>query len=243
MDRRSKDWRWSSQIASQIRASLTGADPLDNAKAAYKRAERCGICGPSEDQHPLRGHVVRVVDAMLLEGASYRDVLASIEPLVADLPEDGRPSYWQLRNHARRHLEADARIVRAIVEAEAVEGGVDLECHETPLVTPQAVFRITQQRFFEALVRRELQPTVREGLQASRFLDVAETEDLRRRLVQAEANISLLLSVLREIASSEQIEIVYKRIGYEQALPDGWKSGELTSRTHTDGSRDGCISR
>ena len=58
-------------------------------------------------------------------------------------PEDERPNYAAVRNHARRHLKRDDAFARAVLERHAADAGVDIETDGGSILTPAGMMALT----------------------------------------------------------------------------------------------------
>jgi hypothetical protein len=135
MDRRTRDSKLvGNAVAAALREDLERGARLTALE--YFRAERCRICGPDERDRP-NSTVVRItIDRELMSNATYKAALDAIEPFVAEWPPDQRPTYTAVRNHAKRHLRRDQALVRQLMEAHALDAGVDVEQGEGSISYP-----------------------------------------------------------------------------------------------------------
>jgi hypothetical protein len=197
MDRRTRD----SKLVGKAVASALREDLERNARlmaSEYFRAERCRICGLDGRDWPNSALVQVIIDRELMSNATYRAALDAIEPFVAEWPPDQRPTYTAVRNHAKRHLKRDQALVRQLMEAHALDAGVDVEQGEGSIFTPGGVLALIAQKGYEQVRDGEAAPTIGETIAASRALNAAETERLREELDEERRRVRLLITVLQE---------------------------------------------
>ncbi|HET6791805.1 MAG TPA: hypothetical protein VFI35_09510 [Actinomycetota bacterium] len=199
MDRRTRDSKLvGNTVASALREDLELKARLTAWE--YFRAERCRICGLDERDWPNSTLVRLIIDRELMRNATYKAALDAIEPFVAQWPPDQRPTYTAVRNHAKRHLKRDQALVRQLMEAHAVDAGVDVEQGEGSILTPEGVLALIAQKGYEQVRDGEAAPTIGETIAASRALNAAETERLRDELDEERQRVRVLITVLEEIS-------------------------------------------
>jgi hypothetical protein len=197
MDRRRRDSKLvGNAVASALREDLELKARLTAWQ--YFRAERCRICGLDGRDWPNSSLVRITIDRELMSNATYKGALDAIEPFVAEWPPDQRPTYTAVRNHAKRHLKSDEAHVRRLMEAYAVDAGVDVEEGEGSILTPGGVLALIAQKGYEQVRDGEAVPTIGETIAASRALNAAETERLRDELDEERRRVRVLITVLEE---------------------------------------------
>jgi len=197
MDRRTRDTKLVGKaVAGALRDDLERGSRVKALE--YFRAERCRICGLDGRDWPNSTLVQVIIDRELLGNATYKEALDAIEPFVAQWPSDQRPTYTAVRNHAKRHLKSDEAHVRRLMEAHAVDAGVDVEEGEGSILTPGGVLALIAQKGYEQVRDGEAVPTISETIAASRALNAAETERLQEELDEERRRVRVLITVLEE---------------------------------------------
>lgn len=197
MDRRTRDSKLvGNAVADALREDLERGARLKALE--YFRAERCRICGLDGRDWPNSTVVQVIIDRELMGNAPYKAALDAIEPFVAEWPPDQRPTYTAVRNHAKRHLKRDQALVRRLMEAHAVDAGVDVEQGEGSILTPGGVLALISQKGYEQVRDGEAVPTIAETIAAARALNAAESERLREELDEERRRGRLLITVLQE---------------------------------------------
>jgi hypothetical protein len=167
---------------------------------AYIKAERCRICGIDDRDLPNTTQVRRVIDRELMNGATYRAAVEAAEPFVAEWPLDQRPTYAAVRNHSKRHLDRDQTIIRQLMEAHALNAGIDIEEGEGPILTAGGVLAVIAQRGYEEVRDGHATPTVGETIAASRAMVTIEKEMLAAALEEERRKARRLMAALQELA-------------------------------------------
>jgi hypothetical protein len=88
--------------------------------------------------------------------------------------------------------------VRQLMEAHALDAGVDVEQGEGSIIAPGGVLALIAQKGYEQVRDGEAAPTIAETIAASRALNATETERLREELDEARRRVRLLITVLQE---------------------------------------------
>lgn len=118
-------------------------------------------------------------------------------------PPKRRLSYYSIRNHQRRHLPVDEVVVREIIERRAAERRLEIAVGRGPLLTNAAVFELVRMKGFEAIVRENVTPSVRETLEAARMLEELDQES-GRELADLRLTLDVIIAVSRQHVSPEQ---------------------------------------
>ncbi|HET9724333.1 MAG TPA: hypothetical protein VFR44_10910, partial [Actinomycetota bacterium] len=195
MDRRTRE----SKLIRKSGLGMREAD-AEQAIVEYRRADRCRICGVGVSDR-MNAKTVRItIDEALMSGATYKAALAAVEPFVAEWPPEERPTYAAIRNHAKRHLNSDEALIRALMEAHAIGAGVDVEDGAGSIVTPGGIFALVAQKGYEQLRDGDAVPTVGETIQASRALTAMEVDQLRYELKRERLMVRSLVTLVKEVA-------------------------------------------
>lgn len=90
--------------------------------------------------------------------------------------------------------------MRRLMEAHALDAGVDVEQGEGSILTPGGVLALVAQKGYEQVRDGEAVPTIGETIAASRALNAAEIERLREALDEERRRGRLLITILQEAA-------------------------------------------
>lgn len=188
-------------------AALSSAVPPEDGPEGYDPEPRCAVCGGTAKRLP-RAHAVRdLTDGLLAQGLEYAAVERLLRPHVEDWPEESRPSYQSIRRHARRHLQWDRKLVRQIVERRSKGSGTG------PWVSAAMLAEAIQNLGFMAIARGDLQPTVKEALQASQFLREIEREESEGQSnAHMLAELNVIMNTLRDLMTPEQFAELKRRL-------------------------------
>lgn len=180
MDRRTRDSKLvGNALADALKSDLTRA--AQDKALEYVRAERCRICGLEQRDLSNAIDVRIIIDRELMNNATCKTALGAVEHLVAQWPVEQRPSYTAVRNHAKRHLKRDEAIVRQLMEAYAVDDGIDVEKGEGSILTTRGVLALILQKGYEEVRDGGAAPTIGETIAASRAINAIERERLLGR--------------------------------------------------------------
>lgn len=167
MDRRTRESKMvGNAVADALKQGLDHAAELKVLE--YIRAQRCRICGLEERDWPNAIDVQRIIDRELMNSATCRSALEAVEPLVAEWPPDQRPTYAAVRNHSKNHLKRDQALVRQLMEAHALDAGIDVEQGEGSILTAGGVLALILQKGYEQVRDGRATPTIGETIAASR---------------------------------------------------------------------------
>jgi hypothetical protein len=200
MDRRTHDSKMIGKTVSAIMREGFGDDPQAAARE-YARAERCRICGPDNLVLPNARDVRKLIDRELLNNATYKAAVEAVEYLVGKWPDDQRPTYAAVRNHAKRHLKRDEAIVRTLMETHAHEDGIDVEHGEGTILSAGGVLAVIAQKGFQEIRDGRAVPTVAETIAASRAMNTIERERLLEERDEARREARLVKTILQDVAS------------------------------------------
>lgn len=200
--------------------------PGIQARMRYIAADRCRICRGGRSDLPHAVEVRLIVDEALMRNSTYEGAAVAAQHLVMEWPEDERPNYAAVRNHARRHLKRDDAFARAILEKHAADAGVDIETDGGSILTPSGMMALTMEKTYEGLQDGSLRPTLAEGLKAGAALEAAQSQRLRSQLDEAQQRIRLLSSVVQ----SEPEALTALKDEEDYGATDGAASPPLPAR-------------
>jgi hypothetical protein len=213
MDRRKRTWKNLAEAAlvapTQPAAHSDDVEFVDEIEFNYRKEGRCKVCSAGAARGGLTNgdSVRRRVDALLVQGRTYRDILDEVTPLMVEWPPKRRLSYYSIRNHQRRHLPVDQVVVREIIERRAAERRLQIAVGRGPLLTNAAVFELIRMKGFEAIVRENVTPSVRETLEATRMLEELD-EESGRELADLRLILDAVIKLTRQHVSPEQVAAI-----------------------------------
>lgn len=172
----------------------------DSTELVYTRAERCRICNLVRSDLPNAADVLIIIDRELANNSTCKAAVEAVEALVSEWPSEQRPTYAAVRNHANRHLKRDIVMARRLMEAHALQGGIDVETGDGSILNPGGLLALIMQKGSEQVRDGRVTPTVSEAIAASRAMTAIETDRLKARLDEALTTIRALVDVLKEVA-------------------------------------------
>ncbi len=237
MDRRKRAWRelTAGDGGDAPGKSRPAAEVIDGEVFPYKDEPRCRVCGSTSGATSLtNAEKVRVmIDELLVAGATYKRILATIEPFVEDWPANRRPGYHSIRRHQLRHLPVDDAAVREIVERRAREQGLRIVVGDGPIITRAAVLELVRDRGLAALLSGETKPTMAETLHAAEVLEEIDRE------AGSQVTVGELAGQVRtfvEVVRSRVPEQIWTEI--VQAVGEQATAGALPGPTDQEGQDD-----
>lgn len=163
---------------------------------------RCKVCN-----HPARF----TIEEKLLLGNSYPKIARWVSDVRATKPSGEQVDWPELearniKNHyVQGHCPLDAEMMRAFTERRAEELGEDLEESMTTFTDHIVVQKAILSKGYEALVKGEIQPDVKDTLAASKLLADREREIAGQASVEEWQDfMQLYFSVVRQVVAPEQ---------------------------------------
>jgi hypothetical protein len=141
----------------------------------YKVESRCRVCSAPDQDVPNGSGVRNLIDELLMVPRSYSAISRLIDPLMDLWPEDVRISKESVMRHAKRHLGWEDAAVRQIAERRARNSGKVGEVVGR-MLTAATVYEVIQQRGFDQVLSGDLNPTVKDMLNATAALRELEQE-------------------------------------------------------------------
>jgi hypothetical protein len=184
------------------------SEKIDGELYLYKSSPQCKICTTSDD-------LKNIIDSLLLFPKSYKEVLQAIEPIQDKLGIDGseRINYENIRNHQKRHLPFEKRMVREIVEKRAAEKNRSILDAGDRLLTAEAFYEIIVAKGFEGIAQGYDKPTLTQTMYAMDMLTKLEKEakdDYRpEELVN---QLDMILIAIREVLPADMKETLFNKI-------------------------------
>lgn len=206
MDRRTREFTELVKMTPTTQDLLS--EEIDGELYLYKSSPQCKICTTSDD-------LKNIIDSLLLFPKSYKEVLQAIEPIQDKLGIDGseRINYENIRNHQKRHLPFEKRMVREIVEKRAAEKNRSILDAGDRLLTAEAFYEIIVAKGFEGIAQGYDKPTLTQTMYAMDMLTKLEKEakdDYRpEELVN---QLDMILIAIREVLPADMKETLFNKI-------------------------------
>ncbi len=181
-------------------------EEIDGVVYASPKERRCHVCMAGERELPNAARMARLIDLLLVRGATYKAITRAVAPLMESWPADDRISYWSIRNHQRRHLGLDEMVVREIIERRAKEQKRRILDGSVPLLTSGAVLDIIVQRGLDRILS---------GYELPRTSDVLRATEMLMKLEQDAASrweAEDLFEIIAELLPKELWEEVMRRL-------------------------------
>lgn len=145
----------SSSSLSPARASSVVTYRIGGREYPLKSVANCKVC-----KSPHRF----TVEQQILRGNTYRSISEGL-PTDADLSVGNIGKHFQ-----NKHMPLQVEPIRRLVENRARQVGKSIEDSEDNLVDGVVLAEAVVQRVFEAIVEGEIEPSVRDGLRATKML-------------------------------------------------------------------------
>lgn len=185
----------------------------------YNRQVQCRICGSPSRGLPNAENVEEVVNTLLIRNKTVRSIMETIEPVVAEWPEEWRPTRNSIQNHKDRHFNFRLSAAREIMERHAREQMANFEEAKGTIITAAGVLELILESGTEAIMTGDVIPDVKETMAAAMKL-----EDFKQSGVVSNAElISELDNIIKAVqkhVSPEQMERIHQELSEEpEALP------------------------
>jgi len=206
IDRRTQEGKRLSNIAPTTAELLS--EEIDGEVYSYRLVPQCRVCKAPES-------IRNLVDTLLLQPQSYRQVLKYIRPLEEKLGVEEKEliSYDSIRNHQKNHLPMDKIIIRETVERRAREKNKSILEGVDRLLTPEAIYEVIAQKGWEDIVAGRVRPTLNQTMFAVKQLQ--ELDDKINSHFRPEALISQLnaiIQAMRDVLPEEWLNKVLDKI-------------------------------
>lgn len=177
---------------------------------------RCKVCN-----HPARF----AIEEKILLGNSYPKIARWVSDVRTQQPT-GEIVDWpelearNIKNHyVQGHCPLDAEMMRAFTERRAEELGEDLENSMTTFTDHIVVQKAILAKGYEALVKGEIQPDVKDTLAASKLLADREREIAEHATVeQWQEFMVIYFQAVRNVVSADQWNEIVKSIQHHPAM-------------------------
>ena len=146
---------------------------------------------------------------------SYKEVLQAIEPIQDKLGIEGkeRINYENIRNHQKRHLPFEKRMVREIIEKRAREKNRSILDAGERLLTAEAFYEIIVAKGFEGIALGYDKPTLTQTMHAMDMLSKLEKEGKDDYRPEDLLNqLDLILTAIREVVPPAMREEIFNKI-------------------------------
>jgi len=206
MDRRTREYQELVKMTPTTEELLS--EEIDGELYLYKSSPNCKICTTSDD-------LKNIIDSLLLFPKTYKEVLQAIEPIQDKLGivGDERINYANIRNHQKRHLPFEKRLVREIVEKRAREKNRSILNTGERLLTAEAFYEVIVAKGWEGIAQGYEKPTLTQTMAAMDMLQKLEKEandDYRpEELIN---QLDMILMAIREVLPPDMKEALFLKI-------------------------------
>ncbi len=153
-----------------------------------------------------------LIDELLTVPKTYSAIVRVIDPMMASWPEDVRISKDSLMRHAKRHLAWEETAVRQIAERRAKDSGKVGEASGR-MLTAATVYEVVQQRGFDQVLSGELNPTVKDMLNATAALrEIEQATDGQLSTAHLLSQLDHVIQVIREFIPEDLWPEVLNRL-------------------------------
>jgi len=171
---------------------------------------RCKVCN-----HPSRFSI----EEKLLMGYRYSEIARSMSDLRNQKP-DGEIETWpelearNIKNHYQQgHVPLDSEMMAEFSRRRAEELGIEYEEAMVPVVDHVVVQKAVVQKGYDALVKGEIQPDVKDMLAASKLLGDREKELANNSSVEEwQEFMTLYFQAVRSVVGQDQWQQIVRAI-------------------------------
>lgn len=181
----------------------------------YKPQSRCKVC--SAPNRP-NGAIVRdLVDELAVVPKTCVAIQRVIEPLMETWPEDARISKYSVMRHVQRHLAWEQTAFRQIAERRAKDSG-KVQDAAGRMLTAATVYEVVQQRGFDQIVSGELNPTVKDTLNATAALaEIEKATEGQFSTAYLLSQLDHVIQVIREFIPEDLWPQVVRRLETDES--------------------------
>ena len=206
MDRRTREFNELVKMTPTTQELLS--EEIDGEIFLYKYSPNCKICTTSDA-------LKNIIDSLLLFPKSYKEVLQAIEPIQDELGIDGkdRINYENIRNHQKRHLPFEKRLVREIVEKRARDKNRSILDAGERLLTAEAFYEVIVAKGWESLALGYEKPNINQTMHAMDMLHKLEQEGKDEYRPEELINqLDVILMAIREVLPADMKEALFNKI-------------------------------
>lgn len=212
MDKRTSEWN-------TVAGLMQAENGSSHAPTEYKSDPRCHVCAAPDRGVPNGAAVRDLIDDLLLVPKTYASILKLVEPLMGSWPEDARISRYGLMRHSKNHLRWEQAAARRLAEQHARRVGKIDDASER-MLSAEVVLETVQQCGYEAIIKGEVTPTVRDTLAASATLREIERESSGEfSAADALYQLDRIIQVMREVVPPEYHAAIADRLDLEPTSP------------------------
>lgn len=166
---------------------------------------RCGVCRLGSDG-------VLMVNRMLTEGFTYRDIIKQVQSL--DIPNKPKNVTSQaVRNHYENHLPAKSAAVRTIIEQRAAKMQQNFIEGTENLVSPYIYAEVMMQKAFHDMVDSNEKITAKDGIEAAKLLhQFTKEEQSNADVAEAYAQLNRIIGAVRDIVPQDMFSKIINRV-------------------------------
>jgi hypothetical protein len=191
-----------------------------------KKVKGHGNCGICRLGYPIRTLVTR----MAINGMSYADITRQLQDMAESRAIPSAPSYSSVVNHCHKHLPYKDEAVRRYLERRAAEEGIDFEEGVDSILRPISVAEIAMRKGHELIVTEQIQPTVKETLEAAKFVQDFERESAdHTSAAEAMAQVNMIMRAVKDVVPQELWNAIVDRL--EELRSGDIEDAELVEET------------
>ena len=168
----------------------------------FKWEPRCRVCSAGND-------VLQLVNSLLANGATYRDVCRAVESLNGTLPKNKQLTYQSIRMHQKMHMPFEAAAIREIIEKRAQDAQKNFIEGEGTILTPAAYAEVMMVKAHMQLMDEDQKVYPSEGLAAAAALHrFVSDEQGSLDAAQAVSQLGKIIEAVRAICSPDQMKMI-----------------------------------
>lgn len=166
---------------------------------------RCRVCRLGPDG-------VHVVNKMLAEGFTYRDIAKQVQNL--DIPNGPHKlTTDQIRTHFEKHLPAKTGAVRTIIEHRAAQMQKDFIEGTENLVSPYVYAEVLLQKAFQDMATSRDAITPKDGIEAAKLIHQFNKEEASNSdMAEALSQLNKIISAVRDVVPPEMFSQIISKI-------------------------------
>lgn len=166
---------------------------------------RCRVCRLGPDG-------VHVVNKMLTEGFTYRDISKQVQ--ILDIPNGPhRLATSQIQSHFEKHLPAKSAAVRTILEHRAAQMQKDFIEGTENLVTPYVYAEVMMQKAFQDMATSSHAISPKDGIEAAKILHQFNKEEASNSdMAEALSQLNKIISAVRDVVPAQMFTQIIDKI-------------------------------
>lgn len=178
----------------------------------FKLEPRCKVCQKGTE-------FLGMCNALLATGASYQDVLRTIDAVNRTYPPKLQVTYSSLRNHQKKHLPYDSYAIREIIEKRAGQQQKDFIAGTGTLLDPASYAEAMMIKGMQSLVHPATLVSPADGLAAAKTLyAITQNEEQDVNAVEAVGQLNRVIGAVRAVVPEEYWKAI---VAYLNATEEG----------------------